>query len=56
MVPDHFKWVIIKHRNYDHMRTYEGYNGFDNIDQTEDDAVKVRASILEMGGREEDIL
>ena len=53
--PHHFKWVIIKNKNYDMMRTYPRYENFKDIPQVDHDAFNVRNSIIEMGGREQDI-
>ena len=55
MKPDHFKWIIIKNKTYNHMRTFEHYENFGDLLQTENDAINVRKGILELGGREEDI-
>ena len=44
--PNHYKWVIIKNRRYDALRRdHEGYGGFQDIDQVEDDARNFRAGI-----------
>ena len=53
--PHHFKWIIIKNRQYGHMRTFEGYSNFQDIPQVDADANNVKNGIIEMGGREQDI-
>ena len=53
--PHHFKWIIIKNRHYNHMRKFKGYSTFQDIPQVDNDAENVRNSIIEMGGKENDI-
>ena len=53
--PSHFKWVIIKNKNYDLMRTYLKYENFKDLKHVDADAINVRNSIIEMGGRAQDI-
>ena len=55
--PNHYKWVIIKNRRYDALRRdHEGYGGFQDIDQVEDDARNVRKGIMGLGARRMDIV
>ena len=53
--PSHFRWIIIKNKSYDHMRTYERYGSFKDLPQVDADAENVKNGIIEMGGKEEDI-
>ena len=55
--PNHFKWLIVKNRHYNDLRTeMEGYHGFQDIDQVEADARNVRNGIIGLGARRIDIL
>ena len=54
--PHHFKWVLIKNRTYDHMRSFNGYAGFADIPQVDTDAANVKQGLIEMGQRELDIV
>ena len=55
-IPHKYKWVIVKNRRYDALRRdFEGYEGFQDINQVEDDARNVRAGIMGLGARLMDI-
>ena len=54
--PSHYKWVIIKNRHYDVLRETDGYQGFQDIDQVEQDAINVRNGIMGLGARRLDIV
>ena len=49
LIPKHFKWIIIKNKDYSQMRTYEGYSHFADLPAIDADAEFVRNQILEMG-------
>ena len=53
--PHHFKWFIIKNRHYDFLRTFEGYEKFQDIDQVDNDARNVKNGIIGLGARQMDI-
>ena len=54
--PNCYKWIIIKNRHYDVLRETEGYYGFQDIDQVEEDAVNIRNGIMGLGARRMDIV
>ena len=53
-VPDIFKWVIIKHKHYEQVRSYFG-KGWCNIPQVDQDVVNVLKGIKGLGARDQDI-
>ena len=55
--PNKYKWLIIKNRHYNDLRSsMEGYHGFQDIDQVENDARNVRNGIIGLGARRMDII
>ena len=54
-MPNNYKWVIIKHKNYDIVRNYFR-KGWINLPQVDQDEVNVRKGIKGLGAREEDIV
>ena len=54
-VPDIFKWIIIKNRLYNLVRTVHQFRGFSDLPEVEDDAVNVLKGIKGLGARQEDI-
>ena len=54
-MPDIFKWIIIKNRYYDLVRTLHQFRGFCDIHEVEDDAENVLKGIKGFGARQEDI-
>ena len=54
-IPRHFKWLIIKNKDYSQMRTYEGFSSYADLPSIDADAEFVRNQILEMGFRSADI-
>ena len=50
-MPNIFKWVIIKHKQYDQVRKYFG-KGWINIPQVDQDAVNVLKGIKGLGARD----
>ena len=54
--PHFYKWVIVKNRCYDQLRGLDGYHGFQDIDQVEDDAMNFKNGIMGLGARRLDIL
>ena len=54
--PYYFKWVIVKNKRYDVLRTYEGFENFQDIDQVDQDAETVIAGIKGLGAGKMDIV
>ena len=53
-MPDIFKWIIIKHKHYETVRSYFG-KGWINIPQVDEDGKNVLKGIKGLGARDEDI-
>ena len=54
--PDKCYWVIVKNRRYDELRAWPGFEGFQDINQVEDDAKNVKAGFRELGANVTEIL
>ena len=52
----HAKWIIIRNKTYDVLRTKEGCHGFADLPAVDDDALNVKRGIIELGALEEDII
>ena len=52
----HAKWIIIRNKTYDVLRTKEGCNGFADLPAVDDDALNIKRGITELGAQEEDII
>ena len=50
-MPDIFKWIIIKNRFYDLVRTVHHYRGFCDLEEVEDDTENVLKGINGLGAR-----
>ena len=53
---EHAKWVIIFNSDYGELRKREGCSGFADLPDVEQDAIKIKRGIKELGAREEDIV
>ena len=51
-----FKWVIIRNKNYELLKAKEGFEGFANIDEVDQDAINVKRGIKQLGAKDEDII
>ena len=47
--PHYYKWVIVKNKRYDQLRTYEGFEKFQDIEQVDQDAMNVLEGIKGFG-------
>ena len=55
-VCDHFKWVIIRNKNYGELRKKEGCEAFSDLPAVDQDAINIRRGIKSLGARDEDII
>ena len=53
--PVHFKWIIIKNKRYEKLRTKPGFDGFADLPAVDDDAVNVKKGVKGLGARVKDI-
>ena len=51
-----FIWIIVVNKKYDKLRLIEGYSGYQDIDEVEDDKKNVRKGLEDIGAHLTDIV